>query len=154
MFDIKSNINQTFLMERNYHPVTQRIKELIDDFSDGNVTFFSRLLGYDSPQKINRLLHIDKRTGKYPKPSADIIKQISNEFNISLEWLNTGKGERGRDPSETDLLVLLTQKEHLLSETIKDKDRIISLLEDKIKDLSRELDKSKNKDQNFIDDKL
>lgn len=87
-------------------PVNQRIKELIDSRFNGSVRQFSMAMGIEQYQKINRLFSPDKRSGKYPKPSIDIISEISNTFDISIAWLQNGdvdmlkKGEAER-PSES-----------------------------------------------------
>jgi Predicted transcriptional regulator len=71
--------------------VNQRIKDLINKETNGNKAKFSRVLGYSSPQKLNRLFMIDARTGKFPQPSATILKDISNAFGVRMDWLMLGK---------------------------------------------------------------
>lgn len=70
--------------------VNQRIKIIIDSKFNGNVTEFSRELGFNSPQKVNRLFKIDNRTQKFPVPSTDMLAKISNLFEISLDELIKG----------------------------------------------------------------
>lgn len=70
--------------------VNQQIKRLIDSRFNGSVRKFSIEIGINPYQKVNRLFLIDKRTGKYPNPSIEILTQISNTFNISIESLQTG----------------------------------------------------------------
>lgn len=70
--------------------INQRIRELIDELSNGNVSAFCSTLGYNSAQKVNRLFNIDPRTGKYPTPSSTIITDISNTFHIQTEWIIKG----------------------------------------------------------------
>jgi len=68
-------------------PVNQRIKIIIDSKFGGNVTEFSRFLGYSGSQKINRLFKEDPRNGKYPTASIDILTDISNKFDLSMDDL-------------------------------------------------------------------
>lgn len=73
-------------------PINQRIKDLINELSNGNVSAFCTILGYSSAQKVNRLFKIDPRTGKYPTPSSTIIADISNTFHTHTEWIIKGTG--------------------------------------------------------------
>lgn len=81
--------------------LNQRVKMIIDTFYKGNVTAFARAIGYNSPQKVNRLFKIDPRSGKYPEPSTSIIVDISNKLDgLNQSWLMSGegtmmKGEKG-----------------------------------------------------------
>jgi hypothetical protein len=68
--------------------VNQQIKRLIDNRFNGSVRKFSIAIGINP-----RLFLIDKRTGKYPRPSIGILTQISNTFDISIEKLQTGSDE-------------------------------------------------------------
>lgn len=74
--------------------INQRIKEIISDQTKGNVTAFSLELGYTSAQKVNRLFKIDSRTEKYPVPSSTIITDISNRFDINMDWIVSGTGNK------------------------------------------------------------
>lgn len=74
-------------------PLNQRIKDLIGAECNGNISVFARKLGLDSSQIINRLFKIDKRSGKYPTPSTDILTKISNAFEISFDELVKKKTE-------------------------------------------------------------
>lgn len=74
--------------------INQRVKEIIEDKTKGNVTAFSLALGYTSAQKVNRLFKIDSRTGKYPVPSSTIISDISNMFDVNTNWLVSGTGNK------------------------------------------------------------
>lgn len=76
------------------HPVSQRIKILIDKESKGGVVDFSNKLEGIPYQVISRLFKRDIRSGKYPTPSTELILQIINKFtSIDANWLLTGKGE-------------------------------------------------------------
>lgn len=73
--------------------VNQRIKDVIDYYCHSNEMAFSKEIGVSQP-RINRLFNIDKRSGKYPLPSFEIIQSVINMFvDISPEWLIVGKGE-------------------------------------------------------------
>jgi hypothetical protein len=64
-----------------------RLQEFINSM-DLNASGFANALGYDSPEKIYRLLRDDKN-----KPSFDIIQDISNKFaELNLDWLVSNKG--------------------------------------------------------------
>lgn len=71
--------------------VNKRIKGIIDARFDGNVRAFSRALGLSDSQKINRLFNPDRRSSQYPAPSAEVLRIISNTFDVSLDWLLTGE---------------------------------------------------------------
>ena len=71
----------------------QRVKNVIDFTTKGNVLQFSKEIGISQP-RINRLFSIDTRSGKYPLVSFEIVQAIINKFvNINAEWLLTGEGE-------------------------------------------------------------
>lgn len=75
-------------------PINQRIKNIINEEANGNKTAFAKMMGYSSSQKINRLFIIDERNNKYPTPSATILSDISNRFDVDLSWLITGEGNK------------------------------------------------------------
>jgi hypothetical protein len=80
--------------------INQRIKNLIEDTSNGSVRAFALDVGLNSSQTLNRIFNIDKRSGKYPEPSLDIISAIANKFEtIDLHWLLKG-GEIVKNVSE------------------------------------------------------
>lgn len=83
--------------------INQRIKEIINDQTKGNVTAFTLALGYSSAQKVNRLFKIDSRTGKYPIPSSTIISDISNMFDINTNWIVSGTGEKHITPKPNEV---------------------------------------------------
>lgn len=130
-------------METTEHPITQRIKILIESRFNGNVTSFSKALGYDSPQKVNRLFAIDKRTGKHPKPSTNIIGDISNKLDINSSWLLDGLG----DPDEKTKTTT----------NMKNHDLEIEMLRQRIRDLEDKLEMCKElreKDRLLLDKSL
>lgn len=78
----------------------QRVREVIDFFTQGNELQFSKEINISQP-RINRLFAIDKRNNKYPVVSFEIIQAIINRFvEVNPEWLLTGKGEMLRQPHE------------------------------------------------------
>ncbi len=90
--------------------ITNRIKKLIEHFSDGNVADFVRLTKISSHQVLNRIFSIDKRSGKYPKPSSGILIPIqTNLTEINYNWLLTGEGPMLK--SESNELVSIYKKE-------------------------------------------
>jgi hypothetical protein len=90
MFELKTNMFNKFFMENTLPPINQRIKSFIEEKYNGNVSDFSVKLGYEKPQKVNRLFKIDERTQKYPTPSTDMLSDISNMFDLSLDYLIKG----------------------------------------------------------------
>lgn len=88
--------------------INQRIKEIISDKTDGNVTAFSSALGYSSSQKVNRLFKIDPRTQKYPVPSSTIISDISNMFNIDINWIISGTGKKYTTTRQNEVTQITT----------------------------------------------
>ncbi|GAA4137835.1 hypothetical protein GCM10022216_14250 [Sphingobacterium kyonggiense] len=84
------------------HPISQRIKIIIDRESKGKVVDFASKLSGIPYQVISRLFKQDARSGKYPTPSTDLILEIINKFTYyNPTWLLTGYGEMF-DESEVD----------------------------------------------------
>jgi hypothetical protein len=84
--------------------ITGRIKQLVDNYADGNVAKFAKDIGL-SQQKVNRIFNIDTRTGKYPTATTDMLWAIAERYvNISPEWLLTGNGPMLKKISEKDLI--------------------------------------------------
>ncbi|MDL2228127.1 hypothetical protein LJC25_04365 [Bacteroidales bacterium OttesenSCG-928-K03] len=75
----------------------ERMLEIIRYYKIKNVSEFSKkYLGYDSPEKINRL----KKEGKYP--SYEVLADIANKFEeIDIHWLITGKGNMLKNPTKS-----------------------------------------------------
>lgn len=73
--------------------INKRLKEIIDYHTNGNIRSFCRKIGLNESTKINRLFKIDSRTGKFPTPSTDIIKNVCNMLHVNETWLLTGEGE-------------------------------------------------------------
>lgn len=94
-------------------------------------------------QRINRLFSIDKRNGKYPTPSTDILELISNKLNIPIDELfgihltnvfgdNNFKGniKKGVDTSLVDkFLTEIGEQRKMTQKSQEQVDRLISLLE-------------------------
>lgn len=66
--------------------IVSRIRQLMSYYSMNSLTL-SKRLGYKSSEKISRLF----RDGG-AKPSYDIIYDISNIFEVNVDWLITGRG--------------------------------------------------------------
>lgn len=70
----------------------QRLEKIMAHLEVNQSGFASRL-GYDSPEKISRLLRKSKND-KPAMPSFEIVADISNKFDwLNCGWLLTGKGE-------------------------------------------------------------
>jgi hypothetical protein len=78
---------------KNLPPINKRIRLLVDEISNGSVADFVTLIKIKSHQNLNRIFNVDKRNGKYPEPSAEILNCIKvNLPQINYDWLITGKG--------------------------------------------------------------
>lgn len=73
--------------------VVERIRQFME-YNSLNSLALSRILGYNSSEKLSRLFR-----GEGAKPSYDILYDISNKFDINVDWLVTGRG--GMLKSET-----------------------------------------------------
>lgn len=78
----------------NLPDLNQRVYDLIQLKTAGNVTKFAELIGKNQ-QGIDRLFKIDKRSNAYPKVSEAIIDSIVEKFLINKAWLLLGEGESG-----------------------------------------------------------
>ena len=130
-------------LEQSLPPKNQAIKNLIRDRYDGNVSAFCRELDMKDTQRINRLFSIDKRNGKYPTPSTDILELISNKLNIPIDELfgihltnvfgdNNFKGniKKGVDTSLVDkFLTEIGEQPKVAQKAQEHVDRLIDLLE-------------------------
>lgn len=130
-------------IEQSLPPKNQAIKNLIRDRFDGNVSAFCRELDMKDTQRINRLFSIDKRNGKYPTPSTEILELISNKLSIPLDELfgihltnvfgdNNFKGEIKKDV-DTGLvdkfLTEIGEQRKVAQKAQEHVDRLIDLLE-------------------------
>ena len=130
-------------IEQPLPPKNQAIKNLIDERFKGNVSAFCRELDMRDTAKINRLFAIDKRNGKYPTPSTEILELISNKLRISIDELlgvhfinyngdNNYKGtiHKNYNSSLVDKLMLeLTEQRKMTQKAQEQVDRLLSLLE-------------------------
>lgn len=78
--------------------IVSRIKELMSYYSMNSLSL-SKKLGYRSSEKLSRLF----RDGG-AKPSYDIIYDISNKFEIDVDWLITGRGMMLKEEKEVDTM--------------------------------------------------
>lgn len=110
----------------------QRLKDVINHTCNGNISKFSNEIGVSQP-RISRLFSIDRRSGRYPTISFDILQATINKFIfINSEWLITGKGEMLKDTeivvsSSCDkqisrLLELLDQKDEEIDQLKKERE--------------------------------
>lgn len=87
--------------------VNERIKEIVDEYFNGNVSEFERTSNI-KPSTIKNIIG-----GRKTKPSYDILENIlRNNVQISAEWLITGMGEKNKTdiqfihhPKSADILV-------------------------------------------------
>lgn len=85
------------------HPISQRIKIIIERESKGKVVDFANKLNDIPYQVISRLFKCDARNGKYPTPSTDVLLEIINKFtSYNPVWLITGKGEMLLEQNKND----------------------------------------------------
>ncbi len=130
--------------------INLRIRQVIDIYANKSVTKFAKSVNI-SQQTLNRLFVIDKRTGKYPLATTDIIKKISELYDINATWILTGNGEMLEKSSQTNTQTITgdfnfqTNKSNdinnqninselinLLKDQIREKDKIISEKEQQI----------------------
>lgn len=71
---------------------TLRLKKLIENTCGGNISKFARELGLTSGSKLNRVFHLDKRSGQYPNISSDLLLRIGERFgNETISWIIDGE---------------------------------------------------------------
>ena len=130
-------------LEPSLPPKNQAIKNIIRDRFDGNVSAFCRELDMKDTQRINRLFSIDKRNGKYPTPSTEILELVSNKLQIPIDELFVanltnvfgdnnykGKIEKGVDTSLVDkFLAEIGEQRKIAQKAQEHVDRLIALLE-------------------------
>lgn len=113
--------------------VNERIKAIIDDRFDGNVSRFGREVGIKQPTMSTIL------GARQNKPSFEVIQAIATAsalFDLSLRWLITGVGEMYIDgeelPESDDALV------RALLGTIKDQQKKIDSLLERLEEVEDE----------------
>lgn len=140
------------------HPISQRIKIIMDRECNGEVTKFAEKLEGVPYQVISRLFKSDKRSGKYPTPSTTLILEIINKFtSYSPGWLLTGEGKMSDKESishqENELSVTKSKRNenniHRNEPTDYWKDQYIevqrkytALLENKLSDIIQSISES------------
>lgn len=86
-------------MDKN---ISNRIKAIIE-YLGVNIQEFANQLGYDSQEKIGRLIRKNEDEKK-SYPSYNIIFDISNKFDfIDIDWLITGRGNMIRSTQKKNL---------------------------------------------------
>lgn len=63
----------------------QKLVELINSQTNGNIQRFANMIGM-SQQRVNRLIVIDKRNGKYPRITDDLKLAINKVFNLPANY--------------------------------------------------------------------
>lgn len=87
-------------MQAELPEINSRLKLFVGTFADGNVAGFVRKCGLKSHQVFSRVLKIDARSGKYPKPSQEMLAIILGALpTVSPEWLYLGIGQMLKDES-------------------------------------------------------
>lgn len=121
--------------------IVSRIKEFMEYKSLNSLTL-SNKLGYKSSEKLSRLFR-----GGNAKPSYEIIYDISNMFEINVDWLITGRGSMLRDSQTPEENKPSTQpissaEESIIYKMYKEKDeenkvllKQIGCLEERIRQL-------------------
>lgn len=86
-------------MDKN---ISNRIKAIIE-YLGVNIQDFANQLGYDSQEKIGRLIRKNDDEKK-SYPSYNIIFDISNKFDfVDIDWLITGRGNMIRSTQKKNL---------------------------------------------------
>lgn len=119
--------------------INERIKAIVDDRFGGNVSRFGREVGIKQPT-MNTILGV-----RQSKPSYDVIQAIANAealFDLSLRWLVCGVGDMYIEKEEVaesdDALV------RALLETIKDQQKKIDRLLERLEEVEEELKKERS----------
>ena len=88
-----SNLNTYLLME--LPEINQRIKKLVEKYANDNTAQFCRMVGISPSYKLTRLFSKEKRNGKYPEPSLDVIRQIAANLDLDINYLVFGESKYG-----------------------------------------------------------
>ena len=123
--------------------IVDRIKAFMQ-YKSLNSLSLSKELGYNSSEKISRLFR-DKKA----KPSYDIIYDISNKFEINVDWLITGRGSMLRteqkqedinSPTTIDPFFVSMYEDYkkLQAEILAEKEKKIKELETKLAKLEQQ----------------
>lgn len=95
-------------MENKLPTKNLRVKEVIQYFSNGNVSKFASQLDNISQQRLNRLFLKSTRSNDFPGVPEEIISAIIHKFPVNPAWLLTGEGS-----------MLLNQQDNSLTEPKK-----------------------------------
>ena len=69
-----------------------RLVELVKHFTDGNAAAFARSINV-SQQSFDRLLKVDRKSGKFPMVKPELIRAILTQYpEVHKVWLYTGVG--------------------------------------------------------------
>lgn len=118
--------------------IVLRIKEFMEYKSLNSLTL-AKELGYKSSEKLSRLF----RDGN-AKPSYDIIYDISNMFEINVDWLITGRGtmlcaEQRQQIPQSELQLASSADESIIYQMYKDKDGEVKELMETIGSLKEQI---------------
>lgn len=134
--------------------INRRIYDLVQRKAGGNITKFAAMIGLKH-QTVNRLFKKDTRNEKYPEVSLDVVSAISENLNVSIDYLVNGieveqqelkepewkygsvKANEGSSP----FLKMIQEKDELLTE----KDKQIVKLSERIDKLTDDLVESLKK---------
>ena len=77
----------------NIPEINRRVGQVIGYYANGVVTKFAESIEIQQ-QTLNRLFVIDKRTGKYPLATTEILQKISEKYDcVDVNWLLRGQGK-------------------------------------------------------------
>ena len=126
-------------------PTIKRLKSWMEK-NELNALKLSQSLGYKQSEKIHRLFREENPTAL---PSAEILGDISNKFeNLDVRWLLTGKVSAGSTDKAIEvaegaaayntnsrIIEALKQANAALIASNADKDKLIALLEKRLKEV-------------------
>lgn len=64
---------------------TRNIMRIITKSTDGNITKFANQMGMENSTRVQRIFQPDKRSGKYPVPSTELLMMIHDVYGISVD---------------------------------------------------------------------
>jgi len=120
--------------------INKRIRQIIDYYTNGVVKKFAENIDIQQ-QTLNRLFVIDKRIGKYPIATTEILQKISEMYDINPEWLLTGKGNMFKKNDEKSVnQSIVGDNNKMAGNEIIDTNNDISNLLQKVKHLEKQLE--------------
>ena len=129
--------------------IVLRIKEFMDYKSLNSLTL-AKELGYNSSEKLSRLF----RDGN-AKPSYDIIYDISNMFEINVDWLITGRGSMlhtEQQEVQSEVHLVTETDESIVYRMYKEKDSEVKSLMETIGSLKEQIRQLKREKENSASD--